>query len=336
MNQKRVLITGYYGCGNLGDEAIRAAVSAAFEKEAWVEPVFLAGKDRRRVGKITRELRECNGLVLGGGGLLQNRTSVRSLYYYLGLIIWARVLHRPVFLISQGLGPIHGTVARSLTRHVLSRVDYLGVRDRESLEFATRFGISAALDGDLFFLNPPLILDRPKRAPPRIGIALSGETETAGWRDSLVALSQGGTIVFIPFFPREDLPLMKGLAARIPGAEVRVPESVRGAQSLIAALNLLVSSRLHPLEFALRAGVPMVAVPRDPKITAFVSEVRALGGPEIPCREVLNADEVQALISDPPPLEPFAKTYKKLHIRTKAGFARFLRVLNERLGGDDD
>ncbi len=335
MNQKRVLITGYYGCGNLGDEALREALVIALG-QVGIDPVVIEGRDRFRIGKLSRYIRESGGLVLGGGGLLQNRTSVRSLYYYLGLIIWARVLHRPVFLIGQGLGPINGTLAQTVTRHVLSRVDYLGVRDQESLEFAARFGISAALDGDLFFLNPPVFLDRPKLNPPRVGIALSGNTKTVGWRDSLVALSQWCTLVFIPFFPREDLPLVNSLVARIPGAEVHVPESVTDAQSLIASLNLLVSSRLHPLEFALRVGVPMVAVPHDPKITAFVSEVRALGGPEIPCCEVLTADEVRALISDPPPPELFAKTYEKLHIRTKAGFARFLRVLNGRLGGDDD
>lgn len=332
---KKVTITGYYGCGNLGDEALcEVAVSAL--REAGVEPLLLTGKDRFRLRRIVRCLRAGAALILGGGGLLQNRTSIRSLYYYLGLIVLARVLRRPAFLVGQGIGPITGSLAWSLTRFVLSRVSYLGVRDGMSRAVAHSLGLPAHLDGDLFFLNPPLPETWPRNDRPRIGISLSGgsvEGRIESWVLLLAALPAAHEIVFIPFFPHEDLEMAKKLAGRLPSAAVHVPSSAAEAQGLIRKFDLIISSRLHPLEFALRAGTPMIAVPHDPKVAAFTAEVAECGGPEIPCTEHPRVEEISTLLRNPPPKERFAAAYAALHQRTQAGFDRFLNALSEMIGG---
>ncbi len=333
-----MVITGYYGCGNLGDEALRAAGVSAL-RAAGIEPLILAGKDRLCPRRIVRYLRTGAALVLGGGGLLQNATSSRSLYYYLGLIAFARTLRRPVFLISQGIGPIAGRVARAVTRRVLARVAYLGVRDRASRGLAARLGVEAELDGDLYFLHPPLSEPRPRPDPPRIGVALSGRSvdgRVEEWQRFLAALPGDREIALIPFFPREDLAAARRLAAGLPHARVEVPSSIAAAEELINGLSLLISSRLHPLEFALRAGVPMIAVPSDPKIAAFVAEVADCGGPEIPCTERPRVQDVSALLRDPPVPEQFVAAYATLHKRTRAGFDRFLIALREKIGGGDE
>ncbi|MCD6142094.1 polysaccharide pyruvyl transferase family protein [Candidatus Bipolaricaulota bacterium] len=338
MKRGMIVITGYYGHGNLGDEALRKAAVEALRK-AGVEPLVIAGRARLDPCRVTTALQKSAALVLGGGGLLQNRTSARSLYYYLGLIALARALRRPVFLIGQGLGPIDGRLARSLTRRVLARVDYLGVRDRASRELAARLGIAAVLDGDLYFLNPPLPEPRPQREPRRIGVALSGrsvEEREEDWARFLAALPGDREIALIPFFPGEDLAAARRLAGMLPHARVEVPGSVAAAQGLIGGLDLLIASRLHPLEFGLRAGVPLIAVAADPKIAAFVAEVAACDGPEIPCVESPRPDDAAALLRDPPPPERFVAAYAALHARTQAGFARFLTALREKIGGDDE
>lgn len=337
MNRKKVAVTGYYGCGNLGDEALREALVAALG-EAGIESVVIAGRGRFHPERIACVLRKSAGLVLGGGGLLQNATSARSLYYYLGLIVLARTLHRPVFLLGQGLGPITGTRARAVTRRVLSGVDYLGVRDQKSLRLASQIGAEAELDGDLFFLNPPEPAARPRLSPPWIGIVLSGRS-IAGrlddWARLLGKIPAAQEIVFIPFFPREDLAVAEKLARVLPHACVEIPHTVAGAQGLIHGLSLLISSRLHPLEFALYAGVPMVAIPADPKIAAFVLEVKVLSGLEIPCMEHPQVEDISALLDDSSPKKRFAAAYMALHRRTKAGFERFLNVLFARIEGGD-
>ncbi len=336
--KRKVVVTGYYGCGNLGDEALRAAAVAALQ-QAGVDPLVLAGRDRFDPRRVLGVLRKGAGLVLGGGGLLQNATSSRSLLYYLGLIRLARGMRRPVFLIGQGLGPISGRFARAVTQRVLSRVDYLGVRDRASWELAAQLGVYAGLDGDLYFLNPPLPGAIARSDPPRIGVALSGRSvagRTREWRRFLAGLSDDYELVFIPFFPREDLPLTTRIAAGLPHARVEPPGAIAAAEALIGGLSVLISSRLHPLEFALRAGTPMVTVPADPKIAAFAAEVTELGGPEIPCAEFPRTGEISALLHAPPPKERFAAAYAALHRRTKAGFDRFLTALARKIGGGDD
>ena len=338
MNPNRVVLTGYYGCGNLGDEALRETVVAALV-DAGITPFVIGGRDRFRPGKIISAVRGAAGIVFGGGGLLQNATSSRSLYYYLGLIKFTHALRRPVFLVGQGLGPITGAFARAITRHVLSQVDYLGVRDRTSHDLAAQLGIAAALDGDLYFLNPPLPAAIPRSDPAQIGVALSGRSivrRLADWRRFLTALAARYKIVLIPFFPREDRAALARIAAGVPTARVEIPRSVKAAQEMIAKLGLLISSRLHPLEFALRAGVPMIAVSADPKIAAFGAEIKALGGPDVPCVELPRPDGVIALLDNPPPNSLFAAAYAALHHRTKAGFERFLAALLQKIGGDDD
>jgi len=102
-----IVIAGYYGFGNLGDEAIRVALRQKFDKRG-INTIWLTARphardeiDRKSMLRVYAALRASRALVLGGGGLLQNRTSNRSLLYYLGLIALARLARRPVFLIGQ-------------------------------------------------------------------------------------------------------------------------------------------------------------------------------------------------------------------------------------------
>jgi len=338
MKPRKILVTGYYGGGNLGDEALRLALLGALRKAAKLKPVILAGAERCRPLTILRELRRSAALVLGGGGLLQNKTSNRSLFYYLGLITLARVVHRPAFLIGQGLGPIDGWLARRLTRFSLGKVRYLGVRDKGSLTLAEEIGLNAQLESDLFFLLPPLPEKRTRNNPPRIGISLTGRATASKfeeWKEFLATLNAETALIFLPFFPREDLPLAKRLSQWLPGATVNVPDSVGEAQSLIANMDLIVSSRLHPLEFALRAGTPMLAILSDPKIEGFTAAVRDCGGPVIPAAPLPRLEEPLSLLRDPPSPAELTAAYRKLHRRAEAGFNRFLDELAQAIGDED-
>ena len=71
-------------------------------------------------------------LISGGGSLLQDVTSSRSLYYYLAVIKMAQFLFCPVMLYAQGIGPIQRPFARRLVRHILEQVALISVRDEES------------------------------------------------------------------------------------------------------------------------------------------------------------------------------------------------------------
>lgn len=348
-----VVVAGYYGFGNLGDEAIRDALVGELRRSELVTPILLvASKTRKDEVKrsspirVFAALRRASAILFGGGGLLQNRTSNRSLFYYLSLILLARLARRPAFLIGQGIGPIRGRLARVATRYALSKAVHIGCRDQRSLDILGEMGQSGVLDGDLFFLFPPTT-QPPTPAPnepPRIIISLKGPG--AATRLELIEQSAeliervhedtSALFIFLPFFPVEDLPLAEKITRRLSfPCQITCPDSVEEASEVIARANLLISSRLHPLEFALRLGTPMLAIAGDPKVKQFVKEVRSVDGPQMPCTSFPSQDEVLLLLNFPPQRDPFQAAYHRLHERTTEAFSSFTSKLETVLGEKD-
>lgn len=348
-----VVVAGYYGFGNLGDEAIRDALVGELRRSELVTPILLVASKTRK-GEVKRSspirvfasLRGASAILFGGGGLLQNRTSNRSLYYYLSLILLARLARRPAFLIGQGIGPIRGTLTRVATRYTLSKAIYIGCRDQGSLDILGEMGINGILDGDLFFLFPPTTqLPSPApNEPPRIILSLKGPG--AARRLELIEQSveliervhedTSALFIFLPFFPAKDLSLLEKITRRLSfPCQITSPGSVEEASAVIARANLLISSRLHPLEFALRLGTPMLAIAEDPKVEQFVKEVRSIDGPQIPCTSSPSPDEVLLLLNFPPQRDSFQAAYHRLHERTTEAFSSFTSKLETVLGEKD-
>ncbi len=340
------VVGGYYGYGNLGDEALRVALADALGR-AGNSAVWLTAHPRatNEVGRmrplhVYRALRQADGLLLGGGGLLQNRTSNRSLVYYLGLITLGRIARRPVFLLGQGIGPITGRPMRAITRAILARAAYIGCRDEESVHLARALGARASLDGDLFFLFPPL----PKAPLPqedgkrRIALSLNGLRGDKMMLESVVealaelSVKEALSVGLLPFFPVQDMAfadrLAKRLAERLATHEPRLScrivqaDTVEQGMSEIAQADLVISSRLHPLEFALRAGTPMIAIRDDAKVANFVAEVERNNGPRIPCVDFPTSSLVNEMLASPPETSGLQEAYARMHRQAQAALAR--------------
>lgn len=354
MSEKQaVVVAGYYGFGNLGDEAIRDALVGELTRSELVTPIFLVAAPRR-ANEVKRSspirvfaaLRGASALLFGGGGLLQNRTSNRSLYYYLSLILLARLSRRPVFLLGQGIGPIRGMLARGATHYALSKAVYIGCRDQRSLDLLERIGLKGVLDGDLFFLFPPIaqLLAAPRDETPRIILSLKdpGTATRQELIEQSVELIEGvhgdtsALFILLPFFPAKDLSLAEEITRRLSfPCQITCPDSVEEASEAIASADLLISSRLHPLEFALRVGTPMLAIAEDPKVKQLVKEVRSVDGPQIPCTTFPSLEEVLLLLNYPPQRDFLQAAYRQLHERTDEAFSSFLSKLETVLGGRD-
>ena len=129
----KIVISGYYGFGNAGDEAMLSALLDSLRSIiADVEVTVITGNckataEHHRVHTVSRmdilgiikAISRCHILISGGGSLLQDVTSSRSLYYYLAVIRIAQWLHKPVMLYAQGIGPLIRTRARKAVRSVL-------------------------------------------------------------------------------------------------------------------------------------------------------------------------------------------------------------------------
>src|SRR5690242_2973453 len=98
----RIAISGYYGCGNTGDEAVLSGILAAFSRHAGVASdrfTVLSQDPQATIDQhganavprmshtlVRKAMRECDLFLSGGGSLLQDTTSLRSLFYYLWII----------------------------------------------------------------------------------------------------------------------------------------------------------------------------------------------------------------------------------------------------------
>ncbi|OUS75171.1 polysaccharide pyruvyl transferase CsaB [Paenibacillus sp. MY03] len=156
----RIAISGYYGYSNSGDEAVLRSILLALEEQGAaqgvrVQPVVLSADPawtssmygveaahRMRPADILRTLRGCDGLISGGGSLLQDATGTKTIPYYTGIMRLAQLLGKPTFAYAQGIGPVNRRWMDPLIRGVMRRSAYVSVRDAESADLLARIGVA--------------------------------------------------------------------------------------------------------------------------------------------------------------------------------------------------
>ena len=303
---KRVVISGYYGFHNLGDEAVLYSMLQALRRavpgiEVTVlssDPPFTAREygvravDRWNLRQVAGAVRRANLLISGGGSLLQDVTGLPSLAYYLGVIWLARFWGRPVVYYAQGIGPVETWPGRRLVGLTTRGARAVTVRDGESARDLESMGVGLPVEvvadpvlglgpADMDVAAGAEILRRHGITPGAgvVGVSvrpLSGpgpaawEIELARACDELVRA--GLRVVFIPMHHPADLVVSREVAAvmREPYMIVGERMSVTQAFSLVANLDLLVGMRLHALVFAAAAGVLPVGIVYDPKVERFL------------------------------------------------------------------
>ena len=296
--QRRVLLCGYYGEHNLGDDALlevllgqlpahcRATVTA--HDTALVQERFgVETVPRRRLPLVLKALGRCEALVLGGGSLLQDSTSFRSLLYYAALIGAARLEGKPVLLWGQGLGPLRRRRSRLLVGRLLRLATAVSWRDPESAALARRLGRDGPVGSDPVWALPP----QPWRGlggPLVLCFRPTRQLQGEAWRPYLEALDQLAAahdreVIWLPFHAGQDRGLLgelrqagllpAGLAAR--SREV-LAERPSEAMAVCGTAGLVVAMRLHGLILAALSGAPCAALSYDPKVAAAAA---ALGCP---------------------------------------------------------
>lgn len=301
----RIAISGYYGFGNAGDEAVLSATLAQLRKRMPdAEPVVLSADPdattaqhaveavpRWPYNALRRTIASADLLLSGGGSLLQDATSSRSLAYYLLTLQLAHAAGVPYIIHAQGLGPLRSWAARKATAYYLCRAAAITLRDNASVALAAELGVPqdrVKLAADPAFVlepAPPEAADdilAAQGVDPKLPLLGMVVREWPGAREVLPALVRvgrlateewGARVVVIPFQLYADVPMSHELAALLPGAVV-VAETMspQVLMSVIGRLDMLVAMRLHALIFAASQGVPAVAVSYDPKVEALSRE----------------------------------------------------------------
>jgi polysaccharide pyruvyl transferase CsaB len=243
----------------------------------------VATVQRRSLRNVLIALRQCRALVLGGGSLLQDSTSLRSLLYYGALIVAARLQGRPVFLWAQGLGPLRRLRSRLLVRWLLPMATAITWRDAGSARLARELGCVAPHGADAVWALPPLPW-MGRGGPIVVCWRPTCLLTPQSWSVLLEALSQlaeahDRQVLWLPFHRSQDDPLLQWLQQQglMPPALLRRSRQVEAqlpseAMAVFRSAGLVVAMRLHALILAALSGSPVAALSYDPKVQACASE----------------------------------------------------------------
>ncbi len=157
---KKVLVSGYIGFNNFGDEAIflalsshlkskKCSVSALCNNENEVKKTYdVITYNYKKPFEILKAILLNDILISGGGSLLQNKTSNFSLIYYLFIIFLAKLFNKKVIIFAQGIEPINGKFFEFLTKTVLKMTNFISVRDKKSQNLLNSWNIKTELLSD--------------------------------------------------------------------------------------------------------------------------------------------------------------------------------------------
>lgn len=286
-----VLIIGYYGFGNLGDELLACSVtgllcSCGIKKERiailsanTAETESSCGTDsycRWSLPTVVKALRESRTLLLGGGGLFQDATSIRSVLYYWLIVKIASLCGLKVWSIGQSIGPLKSAKARRLTKSAFSAMVFCGVRDKKSLALLESWGIEGNIAPDCVMslsvkrkecLRDALAVNiRPgyKECACKVFSAAAAYAKKNNLKIVGVALSEED---------KSELELYSD-SYGIRLEQITVVKNLSEFENITVRASAAFGMRLHFVILSILAGIPVCAGAYDPKVASLCSEMR--------------------------------------------------------------
>lgn len=293
----KILISGYYGFGNVGDEAVLEAMLEGFQKRDPAVKTTVLSTQRCDLFKILTEIADCDVFLSGGGSLFQDTTSSRSFLYYIGLVFLAKLFRKKAMIFAQGIGPLRKKINRLIAGFILDRVDLITLRDEDSRTSLVKMGVRRP--PIYVTADPALLLKVPEASEgerimglegipsgrPLVGVSIRNiarrpEMEEMQFRrlaenlDYLVE-KHGLTPVFLLFRSPEDMTKASKVMGMMKHKSQVVFKNCRLNEmfSLFPKFKLLIGMRLHSLIFAALCRVPMLGISYDPKVRAFMKTI---------------------------------------------------------------
>jgi polysaccharide pyruvyl transferase CsaB len=288
---RRILVLGYYGFGNFGDELIFSAVQdelatvdceavfAVRQPSQYAPPTCPRHSlvDRHDSSAMRNALRVSDCVMLGGGGLIQDTTSWRSSLYYLGIPFLADTERKALISYAQGIGPIRRSWIRRLVGTVFDHMNLIDVRDVESRELLAMCGvrnppIHVSCDAGLSYLiashGPPVPLDHREPAIVACVNRRFGWTaeKTASFLDCL-ASHFAARVNLVVLFPSADLDFTREVQGRLLStSDIAISPSPQDLLGLCDVAAMTVAGRYHMATVGVASRSPLISLAYDPKL----------------------------------------------------------------------
>lgn len=283
----KAVISGYYGYKNFGDEEILSVLTKHL-KALEYDITVLSGdinytKCKNDVNAVNRfslravinEIKSCDVLISGGGSLLQDVTSLKSLIYYLFIISLGLLFNKKVIIFAQGIGPINNKFAKFITKNILKLCTYVSVRDEKSYNLLKSWNIYADL-----LCDPIWSLEiEPKEKENSVGIQLR-DFKTMNY-NLLNRLAQvvankfpDKKVKIFSLQKAQDYEISKKfeniLKSINPNMETEIVEE--NIVDEISRLEYFIAMRFHALLTAIKSGVKCCAVNYDIKVEKLAQD----------------------------------------------------------------
>ncbi len=296
-----IVLSGYYGFSNSGDDAIlkmiikeirscnpNIGITILSNRPNDAKSIYSVNAvSRWNIFSIIKVLKKSKVFISGGGSVVQDVTSTKSLMYYLALIMLAKTYNNKVMLYANGIGPIKKEKNRKMAKNVLNKTDIITLRETDSKEFLQELGV----------INPQISVT----CDPVIGIGeiSKEETETLLFRYNLfgkkfiaVALrpwksaplfeeefiraanrlkkETGCELVFIPLQHPDDVEFSRKIADATNSVCIDRRLSAEMCIGIAKYSQFVVGMRLHMLIYSFVAGVPALGISYDPKVESVM------------------------------------------------------------------
>ncbi|MBR5543287.1 MAG: polysaccharide pyruvyl transferase CsaB [Oscillospiraceae bacterium] len=304
----KVIICGSYGRGNAGDDAILSAVIREIYEVAEDAKICVMSKKPKQTKlsfrtdsiytfnvfrMISRMRRSCL-YINGGGSLIQDNTSSRSLYFYLMTLIAARICGADVMMYGCGIGPVKRVGNRKLAAKIIDKnVDCITLRDPDSFDELCAMGVRKPrmqLAADPTLGISPVDEKRVEEILQKEGVDLSRPClclAMRNWKgidEKICEIARAAdyaagelnlSVVLLPMERKKDIVIaerirdkMEHKATIITGG-LTVPEVI----GVLSKMRLVAAMRLHALVFAAGQGVATIGIAYDHKVTGFMNYI---------------------------------------------------------------
>ncbi len=308
---KSVVISGYFGFGNTGDEALLQGMISSLRERHQNLGITVLSADPQQTEKLHdaeavdrfspkalfSALKGADLFLSGGGTLLQDETSLRSLLYYASVIELARLAGARVMLYANGLGPLNTAAGRKAARRCLSIADAVTLRDQQSLKTAEELFAGNLPSGNFIRVTADPAFCLKAASETRVDELFERDSIAADERFAIISLrswpgavgrvvraaaaadrllcTEGLLPLYLPMQPQFDEEVCQKASrlAQTDSLVLKTPMYPELAMAVMSRADLTVGMRLHALIMSAAAGVPVVGLSYDPKIDGFLEQV---------------------------------------------------------------
>jgi polysaccharide pyruvyl transferase CsaB len=278
----KYVVSGYIGFDNFGDEVI-ASILSNYLKNNGAEKVTLISSNPVKTSKLygvdsvgmfdfLKPIMDADVLISGGGSLLQDVTSLKSLVYYLAIISTALFLRKRVVIFAQGFTPFRTKIGKMLTQFVLKKCDKISVRDVNSQEILSKLGLNSKLVCDPVFSTFDLgQRNGSKNEGKKLIVQLRDfptltETFLSELAEKINYKFPDYDIELLSLQDSMDTKVLEKFRDKLNRGNLLTGLSVGEVIQKIAEAEFLVGMRFHACLIGAKYGVKVLGINYDPKV----------------------------------------------------------------------